>query len=234
MKLAIMQPYFLPYIGYFQLINAVDRFVFYNDVAFIKQGWINRNRILSNNAAIFFTVPLSGAGSHVLIKNVEINQEFFHGWRHKFLKTVDQNYRKAPYHKIILPLIESVISFDTNKISDFSIFSIKAISTYLAIKTDIVESSTAYNNDHLRSVDRVIDICSKEDAKTYVNASGGSAIYSRDQFASHGIALKFLNSHDIYYKQYNSAFVPWLSIIDVLMFNSPETIHRFLNEYDLV
>lgn len=229
-----MQPYFLPYIGYFQLINAVDRFVIYDDVTFIKQGWINRNRLLSNSEAVYFTIPLRGAGSHVLIKDVEINQDFFISWHRKFIKTLDQHYCKAPYHKRILPLIESIVSFETNKISDFSVNSIKAICTYLSITTDIVESSTVYQNNFLNSVDRVIDICRKEDAKAYVNASGGSDLYNREQFAPHGIALNFIKPHDICYKQYNSTFVPWLSIIDVLMFNSTETIHRFLHAYDLV
>ena len=233
MKLAIMQPYLFPYIGYFQLIKAVDQFVIYDDVTFIKQGWINRNRILSNGKACFFTIPLSGAGSHTIIHDVVINTNLFTNWRCKFLKTLEQSYSKATYHQNILALINEILSYKTSNISELALFAINTVCDYLSIKTNPIKSSTIYHNNELHSVERIIDICIKERATTYVNAPGGTALYTYDQFISHGIDLYFLKPHEIIYQQYSSPFIPKLSIIDVLMFNSVERIKTFLNAFTL-
>lgn len=234
MKLGIMQPYFFPYIGYFQLINAVDRFIVYDDVTFIKQGWINRNRILTNGSPLLFSVPLRGASSNKFIRDVHIDNVAYVGWCKKFLKTLEQNYRKTPQYENVLSIIKHVLACNAQPISVLALHTIKATCAYLGITTIIVDTAINYNNSHLKAEDRIIDICRQESAQIYVNAAGGRELYSYDNFKSNGIELKFLKSRDISYKQLGNPFVPWLSIIDVLMFNTPETIHEFLDQYELV
>ena len=234
MRIAIMQPYIFPYIVYFQLIMAVNRFIVYDDVTFIKQGWINRNRILAKDAPLFFTIPLSGVSSYKIIRDVSINKALYAGWRNKFFKTLDQYYRKAPHYKQVLPIIKDVFYDEPRQISVLAIRSIKAVCSYLAISTELVETAINYRNSHLKAEDRVIDICCQENAQVYVNVAGGKKLYSHENFRKNGIELKFLKSGDICYKQFEYPFVPWLSIIDVMMFNSPETIHQIVNQYELV
>lgn len=233
MKLAIMQPYFFPYIGYFQLIKAVDKFVAYDDVTYIKQGWINRNRILANGAPLIFSVPLSGAGSHVLIRDVKINMNLFSAWRTKFFKTVEQYYKKAPQYEQVLPLLQDVLVGQPTHISHLALHSVKLVCSYLNIDTYIMETAVSYGNNDLKSEERVIDICRQECTDIYVNAVGGQNLYSSDKFKANGINLQFIKSKYVSYNQFKAPFVPWLSIIDVLMFNSYESVQNILCEYEM-
>jgi hypothetical protein len=234
MIIGIMQPYLFPYIGYFQLIKAVDRFIAYDDVTFIKQGWINRNRILANGKPLLFSVPLRNASSNKLIRDVHIDNASYADWSKKYFKTLEQYYRKAPHYKNVLPVIMDAFSGERELISELSIRSIKTFCMFLDIKTEIIDTASHYRNNHLTAEDRVIDICHQEGAHIYVNASGGQELYSTDNFRRNEIELKFLKPGDICYKQFDCSFVPWLSIIDVLMFNAPETVQLFLNQYVLV
>lgn len=230
MKLGIMQPYIFPYIGYFQLINAVDRFVVYDDVAFIKQGWINRNQVLLNGQAHMFTVPISNASSFTTIGRTEINKKLYGAWKQKFFKTLTMAYAKAPCYDAANDLITSVFNNDCDTISELATKSIYATCLYLGIATEFVLSATQYMNSDLKAKDRVQDICAKEGADTYINASGGKALYDKSDFERCGLKLQFIAPHRVTYTQYRNEFVPWLSIIDVMMFNSPEVIKGFLNE----
>ena len=234
MKVGIMQPYFFPYIGYFQLISAVDRFIAYDDVTFIKQGWINRNRILANGEQLLFSVPLSGASSNKLIRDVYIDNALYAGWCRKFLKTLKQYYSNAPQYEKVLPMIKSVLASESQLVSTFALQSIKAVCVYLTITTEIVDTAINYNNSHLKAEDRVIDICRQEGARVYVNAAGGRELYSHVDFEKNGIELKFLKSKDISYEQSGCSFVPWLSIIDVLMFNTAFAARALVDQYELV
>lgn len=233
-SIALMQPYIFPYIGYFQLISAVDRFIAYDDVTFIKQGWINRNRILANGAPLLFSIPLSGTGSHTLIREARINSDKYAVWRSKFFKTLEQYYRKAPQYEQVLSMIKEVLTGEPELISLLNVRSVKAVCSYLGIKTVIIETSVNYANRHLKAEDRVIDICLQENTKVYLNAIGGQELYSYSNFRSHGIELKFLIPGDISYQQFGYPFVHSLSIIDVLMFNKPEAVYRLVGEYKLV
>ncbi len=234
MKLAIMQPYFFPYIGYFQLIYAVDKFIFYDDVNYIKQGWINRNQILMNSKASMFTVPLMNASSNNLIKDVLISEQNYIRWRDKFYKSLMSSYSKAPNYEEVLVLIKSIIDQpNTLSISDLAMKSVKKILEHLKIKKNI-SSSQRFNNRNLKASERVLDICKKENAKTYINAIGGKDLYSKELFNENNINLYFLKSGNISYPQLSNDFVPNLSIIDVLMFNSPKEINSMLNKYILL
>jgi hypothetical protein len=227
-----MQPYLFPYIGYFQLINAADKFVIYDDVTFIKQGWINRNNILLNGKAFLFTIPLKDVSSYKLIREIEISNGF--NWKSKWLKTIEQAYKKSPYYSQVIQLIEEVVATEEKQIAAYAVKSLKIICSYLGISTFIVETSSKYSNNHLHAQKRVIDICKREKATDYLNAIGGLELYSKDAFNRENIKLSFIKHKTINYKQFKNEFVPWLSIIDIMMFNSPVEIKEMLNQYELV
>ena len=234
MKLAIMQPYFFPYIGYFQLIMAADKFIFYDDVNFIKQGWINRNRILLQGKPQFFSVPLSGAGSYTKICDVEIDKTRYKHWKDKFYKTIIQNYKNAEHFKKTSSLIEDICDAEPDTINSAAKMSVETVCQYLEIKTEIIESSSKYGNEELKGQERIIDICKKESAKGYINAEGGTTLYSREIFSKNNIELKFLKSKPIQYTQFSDSFIPHLSIIDLLMHNSINDLFTHLNSFELI
>jgi hypothetical protein len=227
--LAIMQPYLFPYIGYFQLLAAVDRFVIYDDVTFIKQGWINRNRMLINGEPAFFTVPLAHRSSAVAIRDTRISDSPQHReWPEKLMKSFDSAYGRAPEFAPTRPLIERVLARATPRIADLALDSIRAVAERLEIRTPIVATSTAYGNAHLQGQDRVLAICKAERASRYVNLAGGRALYSRERFQAEGVELRFIEPRPIEYRQFGAPFVPSLSIVDVLMFNPVERVRQFL------
>lgn len=233
MKIAIMQPYIFPYIGYMQMVNAVDTFVFYDDVNFIKQGWVNRNNILVGKNVYLFTIPLEGATSFCEIRKTKINQHLYGLWKTKFLQTLTQNYKKAPFFEATFNIINEVLNKETDVISGLAVESVQKISEYLDIKTKFKLSSNAYNNKELDRKERLIDICKKEGASYYINAIGGQKLYQKQDFAKEGIQLSFIKSKPIEYQQFKNDFVPWLSIIDVMMFNSVTEIKDILNKFEL-
>ena len=231
MKLAIMQPYFFPYIGYFQLIATVDKFVIYDDVNFINKGWINRNNILVNGKAHMITVPLDGASQNKRINEVDILDD--NKWKLRILKTIKQSYSKAPYFDSTCNLIETVFEKNRKKISVLNIDGILTICEYLDIKTEIIKDSERYKNNHLKGQNRILDICIKEKATSYINPSGGLELYDYTAFQKMGIKLSFSNSELNPYKQFTNDFLPALSILDVLMFNSKDNIKLMLENYKL-
>jgi len=229
MKIAIMQPYFFPYIGYFQLINAVDKFVLYDDVNFIKQGWINRNRILLNNKDFFLTLQLSGASSFKRINEIKIGNN-----KDNLLKTIEQAYKKSPYFDKVFSIFESVLKNPETNLAVFLEYSIKTINNYLDIPTEILISSQINKKNELKGQEKVIEICKKLNTDDYINSFGGMELYSKENFLDQNIHLKFLKTNEIKYNQFNNEFVPFLSIIDILMFNSKEEVKGFLNKYTLI
>lgn len=231
MKLAIMQPYFLPYIGYFQLIASVDKFVIYDNIKYTKKGWINRNRMLQNGADKIFSIPLAKASDRLDIVEREISPDFS---RQKLLSQFRGCYLKAPYFEDVWPLIESIVLFQDENLFRYIENSIVLICDYLDIDTEIIVSSTVAANHDLISQDRVLALCEALGANTYVNASGGMELYSKEIFQQKGINLKFIQSKSFEYAQFNNDFVPWLSVIDVVMYNSVEVIQEQLTKVDIV
>jgi WbqC-like protein family len=231
MKLGIMQPYFLPYIGYFQLMAAVDKFVAYDDVNFIKGGWINRNRILLNGHEHLFTVPLVKASPNRLINEIELVGRT--GWKRKLMDTLDQAYRQAPYFQQVLPLIREIVHYHEQSLSKYLVHGLSKIKTYLDIATELVPSSSKYDNRNLKGEERVLDICRQERATVYINPAGGHALYDPEHFRANGVSLRFLEPRPIEYRQSGSEFHPWLSILDVLMFNSREEAKALLSMAEL-
>lgn len=232
MKVGIMQPYLFPYIGYFQLINIVDKFIIFDDANYIKKGWINRNNILVNNKIYRFNLPVMGISQNEIIKDIRILDEFQN--KKKLLKTICHAYKKAPMFKFIYPILEDIILYDNCKLSEYIENSIRVICTYLEIDTKIIKSSKLNNNKSLRSEDKIIDICKLLNSNVYINPIGGMSLYSKEKFAQNNIELYFIKSAIVRYKQFNDEFYENMSIIDVLMFNSKERVKDFLNAKILI
>ena len=234
MKLAIMQPYIFPYIGYFQLINSVDTFVFYDDVNFIKQGWINRNKVAVNDKECVFSVPIKNCSSFCTINKTEIDSVNVASWKNKFCKTIAQSYSKSPFFKVGMQIVEKIATKQYSTIDEMAKASIATVCDYLNINTAIVMSSAKYLNTNLKAQDRIIDICNQEKATTYINAIGGQELYDYATFEKNGLKLSFIKSQSIEYNQGGKLFLPNLSIIDVLMWNSKVQIAEFLKNYELI
>ncbi|WP_321438074.1 WbqC family protein [uncultured Bacteroides sp.] len=229
MKLGAMQPYFLPYIGYFQLIKAVDKYVICDDVNYIKNGWINRNNILVNHEKKLFTIKLKKSSQNKLINEIEIEDDF-----RSWLKTIQVNYAKAPYFRDVVSLLENMVSYENRSLSDFIINSLKEILSYLHIDTPLLISSQLKKNCSFKGKDKVINMCDILGADVYINAIGGQKLYDKEEFASHGIDLRFINSEIVPYKQLKNEFIPCMSILDVMMFNSVEEVNSMLDKYKLI
>ena len=234
MRVAIMQPYVFPYIGYFQLINAVDQFIFYDDVNFIKRGYINRNNILVQEEKHRFVIPCKGMSQNKKINEVELF--FDEKAKAKFLKTISLSYQKAPFFDEIYTILNKFIDSNTSKtISDFAMQSVKLIANYLELKVKWSVSSSQFNKSQaLKKEARLIHITKECQADTYINPIGGQELYHKAMFKKHDISLYFLKSNPVTYQQFTNDFVPWLSIIDVLMFNSVSDIKTMLNDFELV
>ncbi len=232
MKAAIMQPYFLPYIGYFQMIRAVDAFVFYDDVHFINRGWINRNRILVNNEARYITIPLIKASQNKRIDEIEVSDDKEY---QKVLKTIQLSYKKAPYFSQIYPLLEELLTSKHASIATLAMDSCRMVCNYLGVKTQFYVSSLDFASTQLKErAERLQAICKQLNADHYINAMGGVELYSKSNFLENGITLNFIQPKPIVYRQFNDDFVPWLSMLDVLMFNDPDSINNMLTQYELV
>jgi hypothetical protein len=228
-----MQPYLFPYIGYFQLINSVDEFVIYDNIQYTKKGWINRNRILVNNKDQLFTLPLQKDSDYLNIVDRKISNTWGDD-RKKLLNVLKSSYQKAPYFKNVFELIQDCLFNDKNNLFEFILDSLYNINNYLNINTSIVISSTLNIDHNLKSQDKVLAICEYQKATTYINAIGGTELYNKETFKEKNINLNFIKSEKIKYTQFNNEFIPWLSIIDVMMFNSSEEIKNYLNSYTLI
>lgn len=227
-KVGIMQPYFFPYIGYWQLISAVDTFVIYDDVNYIKQGYVNRNSLLINGAKLFYTLELNGASSFKLINEIQVGKN-----RIKLIKTLEQNYKKAQYFTDVFPVVSDIISFQDNNLGKYLGNSIFKISDLLDLKPKFIYSSAIEKNNTLKGKDKVLAICKMLNATRYFNAIGGQQLYCKDEFMTNGIELNFIKTLDICYPQFSQSFVPNLSIVDILMHCGKDKTKDLLIEYEL-
>jgi len=231
-RVGIMQPYFFPYIGYFQLIGVVDFFIVYDNIKYTKKGWINRNRILQNSKDVIFSLPLKSASDYFDVRERELVADFN---REKLLNQFKEAYRRAPYFAVTFPLLEQILWYKDVNLFGFLYNSIDRICVHFGITTKIMISSDIAINHDLKNQDKVLALCSAVGATNYVNAIGGMELYSKETFMEKGIALNFIKSKPFEYQQFGNAFVPWLSIIDVMMFNPLETIRTAIfTNYELI
>jgi len=234
MKVGIMQPYLFPYFGYFQLINAVDTFVVYDDVQYIKNGWINRNKIQLNKKEILFTFGVKKDSATKLINQRFYSDLTFDVSKKNFLTTITLSYGKTPYFKEVFDLLYDILNFNSLNVSDFNTHSLKLLCRYMGIDTKFLISSNLKKDINLKSHNRIIEINKILGSDTYINPIGGSELYSRDIFRTNGVTLYFIKMRDFQYLQFSGDFIPFLSIIDILMFNSQERVTELLNEFELM
>jgi len=228
-----MQPYFMPYIGYFQLINSVDKFVIYDNIQYTKKGWINRNRILANGKDQLITLPIKKDSDYLNVVERELSESWDKD-KSKMLNVIKASYNKAPYFQETFELISKCLNNPEANLFRFIYDSIVLINNHLEIKTPIIISSTIDADHTLKSQDKVLSLCKEQNADVYINSIGGVELYDKETFKQNNIKLNFIKSNPIQYKQFNNEFVSWLSIIDVLMFNSKEQIKEYLNNYTLI
>lgn len=227
-----MQPYFFPYLGYFQLVHACDTFVFYDDVNYIKNGWINRNRMLLNGQPHYFTVPLAGASPFAPIDETRFNAADAR-WRRKMAETFKAAYRRAPHADAALQLLEATLGLETDRIADLARHSVKSALAYVGVRRTLRDSSRMYGNGELSGQARVLDICRREAARMYINAPGGRHLYDEESFRREGVELRFLAGRLPPYEQGTGTFVPGLSILDVIAWCPKERIDAMLADYEL-
>lgn len=219
----------MPYLGYWQLMAAVDKYVIFDDVNYINRGWINRNNILVGGKAHLFSMSLHEASQNKLINEIEIADDF-----QKLRKTIEMCYKKAPYFAETMELLNDVFDYEDRNLARFIGHSFEVVARYIGIGCEFVYSSDLEKDNDLKASNKILDICKRQGASRYINAIGGQDLYDKDIFAENGIELKFLNPELLPYKQQKNDFVPGLSMIDVLMFNSKEQIRQLLKAYTLI
>jgi hypothetical protein len=232
MNVSIMQPYLFPHIGYFQLMASADVFVVHDDVQYIKSGWINRNRILSNGEPRWVTLPVAAAAHRL-----NINQRRYARGSERprqFLRRLEAAYHAAPNSAEVLALVSALLFHEDRNVAAFNTHALRGIAEAIGITTPLVVSSEMTKDGSLKGEARVIAMCEVLGAETYVNPIGGTALYHQACFAEHGLELAFLQSDPRAYQQFGPVSVPGLSIIDVLMFNDAATVREMLEEFTLV
>lgn len=232
MKLAIMQPYFFPYCGYFQLMAAVDAFVVYDNIKYTKKGWINRNRIQARGAESLISLPLKKDSDFLDIRARQLSAAFD---RNKLCNQIAGAYRHAPWYSAVMPVVEDIIQNPNDNLFEYLWQGLIGLRDYFGLSCELIVSSSLPANHALKSQDRVIDICQVMNARTYINPPGGMALYSRQDFVDRGLKLQFIQPQPWDYPHSDAAFIPWLSIIDVMMFNPrDEVVRRLQHGYELI
>jgi hypothetical protein len=226
MKVAIMQPYIFPYLGYFQLLGAVDTFVVYDNIQYTKKGWINRNRILANGQATLFTLPLASGSDYLDIRDRYLAPDYA---PEKLLARFTGAYRRAPCFQQTLPLLEEVLRHPDRNLFGYLHHALLRTAAHLGLGTEVRVSSTVPIDHDLKGQDRVLAQCEALGAATYINPIGGVDLYSRSEFADRGVELRFLEMVPFEYPQISPTFVPSLSIVDVLMHNPLGDVQGWLS-----
>ncbi len=232
MKIGIMQPYFFPYIGYFQLLNMVDKYLICDDGLYAKHKWAYRNRILINGAPSYFRIKLLKAGHEQRFNEIRISNDIL--GKKKQIRTLECTYKKAPHFSEVMPLLEQFLIADYDNLAEYNIASNMLVCNYLGIKTEIYLSSELNSDKSLKKQYSIFDECRLLGGNEYINSIGGMELYDFKEFRENGIELAFLKTEEITYPQFGGEFVPNLSIIDVMMFNSVPEIKDMLNRYTLI
>lgn len=230
MTLSANQPYFMPYLAYWQLIDSADLFLIGDDYNYIRHGWIGRNRVLVGGEPAYVGISIKGASPNRLISELEIADVN----ASQILNILRHNYCKAPFFDETMGLMEDILGFPERNLSAFLTHSIEEVCRHIGITTRIGKTSDFDTYGRLKKEDRIYEYCRLTGADTYINAVGGQELYSYDDFMKHGVRLKFINSRLPEYPQRTESFVPGLSIMDVMMFNSREEITNMLTQYSLI
>lgn len=230
MKAGIMQPYFLPYIGYFQLIQAVDVFVLYDNIKYTKRGWINRNRYLAAGRERPFSLPLKKDSDYLDVRERLLADDFDPA---KILNGIQEAYRKAPCFQSAMPVLRDILLYEDRNLFSYILHAVTRICRHLGIDTSIVISSQVPADHNLAGEQRVIAICQALGADTYINPPGGRTLYNSEHFAENGLRLKFIDPVLRPYPQLASHFSAGLSVIDVIMNNDHQMLTELLSHYSI-
>ncbi|OBW58410.1 hypothetical protein A9986_05575 [Solibacillus silvestris] len=233
MKLVLMQPYFFPYIGYFQLMNLCDEFIAFDTVQYIKKGWINRNRILHPEGnPTYVNVPIKKFKSNTLIKDILIDNTV--DWKQTIINRLQQYYKTAPYKEEVLTFIENCLNGEFSHLSELNVHLLQETCNYLNINCRINSLSKCHfeYEKAAASDEWGLNICKALNAKTYINAPGGIVFFDKNKYWKENIDIKFINPTFNRYSQNSEAFISGLSILDVMMFNSVEDIQKMLLSYE--
>jgi hypothetical protein len=236
MKIAIMHPYFFPYLGYFSLIKNTDKFILLDSVQFIRHGWIERNRILkSDEGWLYIGVPLKKHKHDTLIKEIEINNEI--NWEGKIIAQLGYYKKIAPFYYKVIKLLETTFSNKYEKIVDLNKATLKMVCDYLGISNSIeVYSEMGLCIEPVTAPDEwALNICKAiNGVEEYWNPEGGASIFDKRKFRLNNMTIKFLHQNLEVYNQKRGVFESGLSIIDIIMFNSPEVINEMLTKFELL
>lgn len=228
MKTAIMQPYLFPYIGYFQLINSVDKFIFFDDVQWMKGGWINRHTVLKNSEESLLTLAVLKHSYKSQINEVVIRPDS--KGKQEYLAKLRSYYFKAPYFEKTYSIIESIFDYENNNIAQFIYNSFIELNKVLETDTQFILSSSLDYDRTLHAEGKVLDICKVLETNTYINTVRGQHLYSKEEFKNEEIELLFLDRELDEYRQFNNEFVPYLSIIDIMMFNPMPKVQEMIKK----
>lgn len=241
MTLGLMQPYLFPYLGYFQLMRHVDTYVFYENVQYMRQGWVNRNRLYTNikkNETHYFTFAV--------VKDdykKEINERYYSNLKadcEKLRRILYQSYKNASNFEEAYTVIDQALQFENNNVAYFNMNANYLIARYMGIDTQItcmerIKDKGFWDNYYrLDYESKVIYICRFFQGQRYVNAIGGASLYHKKAFLHNNIELKFIKMDDIVYPQFEGEFTPNLSIIDVIMHNKIDSIKLLLDRYQII
>ncbi|MEO1614383.1 MAG: WbqC family protein [Planctomycetota bacterium] len=231
-RVAVMQPYFFPYIGYFQLMDAADVFVLYDNLKYTKKGWINRNRFLEQGMDRRFSIPIASASDSLHINERRIADSFDTA---KLLRRIRAAYLRAPHFDAAFDLFQQAVTCTERCLYAFLENSIRLLAEQLVPPVKLIRSSTIDIDHGLAGQSKVLAICKALEATEYVNAIGGRELYDPDVFDRRGVPIRFIQSSMLEYVQFNVPFIPWLSILDVMMFNSMERTREMISGgYELI
>lgn len=234
-KVAIMQPYFFPYIGYFSLIKHTDEFMIFDSVQFIRHGWIERNRILKQGGGwLYVKVPLKKFDQKTFIQDVEIDNS--QDWKAKILAQLQVYKKVAPFYNQTKALVDDIFKDDYTNIVTLNKVIMEKICSYIGFHPNItVYSELDLEIEPPQAPDEwALNICKAlSDVGEYWNQPGGASFFDKSKYDAANLDLKFIHVSLEQYDQKNEAFEPGLSILDVLMFNSPEKINEMLDNFEL-
>jgi len=231
-SIAIMQPYFLPYLGYFQLLSACDTFIFLDDVNYIKRGYINRNRILINNDEYLFTLPVEKSSQYKKINQLQLHQPEI--YIRKISKQIRFAYKQAPFYKEVYPFFDDILKPFSDLLCDFVSGTVMDVAAELGICCEFKHASSYYLDGNIDKDMRIYNLCKRQKGQCYINPIGGVDLYCPQKFSDLGLDLYFLKMNQIQYPQFNKSFIANLSIIDVLMFNGWKKCRKLLRDYQLI
>lgn len=231
-KLGIMQPYFFPYIGYFQLIHATDRYIFFDTPQYERRSWMNRNRIINlNEGSTYITVPVIKAPQQTALTDIVINNNS--DWRNKIYRQLEVYKKIAPYYNEVIDFVHSVLDKADTSLAELNVHSVVDTCRYIGldIDWDIFSQMNLEIPTDCAPDEWALEITKATNADEYINAPGGARFFDRSNYETEGIKLQFIQPEIIPYNQRIGRFEPCLSIIDVMMYNSPEEIFNMLAHY---